>query len=382
MVQDDTLTGFGSLMITSDYSVYLSIPGHIDSTLPEGSEDFMSLNFMIDSWLVGDYSQNNEDLGAQAVYFKIPIYTGDVLADISERINIGQDDPDKYPSTCLPLVDQINNYFDRVSNSTGLFDLGSFNVVTTTTESLLEINITTISEKIQHQVSCFSHGVPETTISVICNSYFVEDNVYELRSYYDMYGIDKPAGGTASTNYKPLAFGFKFNLDYITEYSESETTSIDVTPIPGQSSAKAIGIDATGCIRDITLSGIRVDNSNIWMFHVPWQENGLNKGIIYTGTSNWGWVKFMKATLGTFQMTSGPYRLVMMTVPSSAQMQYYPTRDGKYQYSDGTYVLLAGWEDMCYVMIENFTYSRSEDMVNAIQYNLKMKRVAPLLAGR
>ena len=118
------------------------------------------------------------------------------------------------------------------------------------------------------------------------------------------------------------------------------------------------------------------------MFHVPWQENGLNKGIIYTGTSNWGWVKFMKATLGTFQMTSGPYRLVMMTVPSSAQMQYYPTRDGKYQYSDGTYVLLAGWEDMCYVMIENFTYSRSEDMVNAIQYNLKMKRVAPLLAGR
>lgn len=382
MMPDETLEGFGSLMITSDYTTYISIPGKITSHRSNVEDDYMSLNFMVDSWLVGDMSSTKEDLGSQAPYFKIPLFTNDTISIIAERINNGQTATTAKPIACYPLVYQINDYFNRVAAKTGLFETDSFNVVVKYTSTLIEVGICTVSDSIQHQISCFSNGAPETIIRVICNSYFINDNVFELRSYYDMYGIDKPSSGQVSATYKPLAFGFKFSLDYITEYSEQEASSIDVTPIPGQSSAKAIGIDATGCLRDITLGGIRVDNSNIWMFHIPWQDQGTNQGIIYTGTSNWGWIKFMKAILGTFQMTSGPYRLIMMTIPSSAQMQYFPTRDGKYQYADGTYVLIAGWEDMCYVMVENFTYSRSEEMFNAIQYNLKLKRVAPLMVNR
>lgn len=390
MQSDEDLEGFGSLMITSDYTVYITSP-ILTSTYDPTEDDYNSLNFMVNSWLTGIDSNIKEDLGMQAPYFRIPVYPGEGLLSFQERIDGGDEgyDPETgvgnplKPIACDSLSDQINTFFNRVADTTGLLQRDSFTVITTNTELVLSINISTISDQIQHQVSCYTYGAPQIKIQVLCNSYFVNDNVFELRSYYDMYGIDKPIGTqTPDQSYKPLAYGFKFNLDFITEYSEQESSSIDVTPIPGQSSAKAIGIDSVGCVRDINISGIRVDNSNIWMFHVPWQESGKNHGIIYTGTSNWGWVKFMKGILGTFQMTSGPYRLIMMTIPSSSQMQYYPTRQGVYQYSDGTIVLLAGWEDMCYVMVENFTYSRSEEMFNAIQYSIKLKRVAPLFAGR
>lgn len=385
--QENGLEGFGTLMVTSDYSVYISIPGQVTTgAVPLSEDNYYSLNFLIDSSLAGVDTYVNEDLGIQAPYFRIPVYVGDTNSTVINRMKYGDNGADPlHPIACYSLSKQINDFFNRVSSATGLFYENSFTVIieNEVDKFRIKVNISTVSDHIQHQISCYAYGLPEVTVQTICNLYFIDESTFELRSFYDMYGIDKPAGNVSvSTAYKPLAYGFKFNLDYITEYNEQESSSIDVTAIPGQSSAKAIGIDSVGCIRDINISGIRVDNCNIWMFHVPWQEKGLNQGIIYTGTSNWGWVKFMKATMGTFQMTSGPYRLIMMTIPSSQQMQYFPTRDGKYQYSDGTYVMLAGWEDQCYVMIENFQYSRSEDMFNAIQYQLKLKRVAPLMAGR
>lgn len=392
---DKGLEGYGTLMVTSDYTTYVRFntlhQEQITTEYDATTDHYMSLNFLINSWFVGDNSlSTKEDLGKQAPYFRIPIYTGDTLYDIKNRIEYGDDGtlPDK-PVVCDSLYEQINAYFNKVGVATGLMSQNSFHVVVNITPPetgvsdyyILSVRVFATNENVQQQISCYAYQTTDLYVSVKCNQYFINDNIFELRSYYDMYGIDKPKGNTASTEYKPLAYGFTFPLDIITDYNETESSQLDVTPIPGQSSAKAIGIDAVGALRDITINGIRVDNSNIWTFHVPWQEEGENRGIIYTGTSNWGWCKFLKAILGCFQMTSGPYRLVMMTVPSSSQMQYFPTRDGSYQYSDGTYVILAGWEDMCYVMVENFTYSRSEDMFNAIQYSLKLKRVTPLLSS-
>lgn len=400
---DKGLEGFGSLMVSTDYSIYIkfdtltkhSVSSSIDST----QTHVMALRFMVDSWIIGnDYGSQKEDIGKEPRYFVIPVETGDSLAVIRDKIQNGG-------VTSLgmefdSLETQINDYFNTVAEAINSTERDTFRVLADIETGLspeygytmadiknrelfgdmLRVRISTTNEEIQHEISCYSYLCNDFIIRTICNQYFINENLYELRSFYDMYGIDRPQGTVSSAEYKPLAYGFKFNLDIITEYTETESSSIDVTPIPGQSSAKAIGIDVVGATRDLTISGIRVDNSNIWTFHVPWQEEGENRGIIYTGTSNWGWVKFMKAIVGTFQMMSGPYRLIMMTVPSSSQMQYYPTRDGCYQYSDGTYVVLAGWEDMCYVMIESFMYSRHEDMFNAIQYTLKLKRVAPLLS--
>ena len=96
------------------------------------------------------------------------------------------------------------------------------------------------------------------------------------------------------------------------------------------------------------------------------------------GTSNWGWLKFMKAIMGTFQFIDGPYRLIMMTIPSSLMQQYVPDRGCKYQYPDGTYIVQAGTEDMCYVMIESFQTTKNEEMFNAISYRLRLRRVLAL----
>lgn len=400
---DKGLAGFGSLMVSSDYSIYIRFNTNtkqfVTSSIDATPTRTMALRFLINSWIIGDdFKSQKEDLAKEPKYFIIPVEMNDSLATIRAKILYGGETKSGYKFD--PLEKQINDYFNTVAVAINSTEMDTFNVIADLEEgisveqgytmadvkakkqfsNMLCVRISTTNEEIQHEMSCYAYLCDDFIVKTICNQYFINENIYELRSYYDMYGIDKPQGSTPTEEYKPLAYGFKFNLDIITEYTETESSSIDVTPIPGQSSAKAIGVDVSGAIRDITISGIRVDNSNIWTFHVPWQENGENKGVIYTGTSNWGWVKFMKAILGTFQMSSGPYRLIMMTVPSSSQMQYYPTRDGCYQYSDGTYVVLAGWEDMCYVMVENFMYSRSEDMFNAIQYTLKLKRVAPLLA--
>jgi hypothetical protein len=219
------------------------------------------------------------------------------------------------------------------------------------------------------------------------NTYLVKENTYELRSYEDMYGRNKPGSSTVNSTYVRRSYGFKFDLDYITNYVEQEKAGIDLTPIPGLSSAFTIGIDAQGTTRTITIDGTRVDNSNIWMFHCPY-EYQLNQfegdpaveegGVIYTGTSNWGWTKFMKALLGTFQFIDGPYRLVIMTVPSSSMSQYVLDRNCKYQYVDGTYIIKAGYEDMCYVMVDQFQTTRTDTKYNAIDYQLILKRVTPL----
>jgi len=82
--------------------------------------------------------------------------------------------------------------------------------------------------------------------------------------------------------------------------------------------------------------------------------------------------------MGTFQFIDGPYRLIMMTIPSSLMQQYVPDRGCKYQYPDGTYIVQAGTEDMCYVMIESFQTTKNEEMFNAISYRLRLRRVLAL----
>ena len=173
----------------------------------------------------------------------------------------------------------------------------------------------------------------------------------------------------------------------VTSYTDTEASPIDMTAIPGLSTAYNIGLDTTGPGREIYIEGVRVDNMNQWMFNAPF-EYMLNRfqgdtatgtgGVMYVGTSNWGWIKFLKATLGTFQFIDGPYRLIVMTIPSSAMQQYVLNRNCKYQYSDGTLIIQAGFEDMCYVILSNFQVIKTADMTNAITYQLRMNRVIPL----
>jgi hypothetical protein len=245
-------------------------------------------------------------------------------------------------------------------------------------------------EGIQNQVTCRTSNLKAFYLATRANTCYVNDMMYELRSFEDMYGRNKPGSSVVTSNQAvKRSYGFKFNLDYIREYTEDENASIDMTPIPGASSASSIGLDIQGTTRTVNISGTRVDNSNYWMFHAPFEyldttptspTEGeiIQGGVIYMGTSNWGWCKFMKAIMGTFQFIDGPYRLIIMSIPSSLMQQYVPDRFCKYQYPDGTYIVQAGTEDMCYVLIERFTTTKNDEMYNAIDYSLVLRRAMAL----
>jgi hypothetical protein len=327
---------------------------------------------------------------------------GDSLEDIGNMVANGDG------MGVYSLQDQMNDYFLGTTSeidaaiSSIYIDADAVTPFIVSTEVItsqqsadgkghLKINIKTIVEGIQNQVTCRTSNLKAFYLATKANTYYVNDMMYELRSFTDMYGRNKP-GSTpvyASDGAVKRSYGFKFNLDYIKEYQEDENSSIDITPIPGASSSASIGLDVMGTTRTVSITGVRVDNSNYWMFHAPFEYidttpshvtygQVMQGGVIYMGTSNWGWCKFMKAVMGTFQFIDGPYRLIIMTIPSSLMQQYVPDRACKYQYPDGTYIVQAGTEDMCYVLVERFTTTKNDEMFNAIDYSLVLRRVMAL----
>lgn len=410
------LDGIGSFMIQSDYTTGISFLNGDDQNV----DDYEIIDpskpaFLI--WTVNasfNYDANrslNENVPQGSKEFKIPIYVGDTLKSIRSVIENGT--VDKVPSY-KGLQEQLHDFFMNPETSTLPPEIreiyadsaqnGQPFVVTTelvvekemymgkaVDVEKLNVNISTLAERVQNQISCRVENVRCFYLETKPNVYYVSHPVFELRSFEDMYGRNKPGSTNISKGDGSVkrSYGFKFNLDYITDYDEEEQSQIDMTPIPGTSSGNAIGLDMVGATRTITIKGIRVDNSNDWMFHAPFEfvddpgtlskkKSTVQGGIIYIGTSNWGWIKFMKAIMGTFQFIDGPYRLIVMTMPSSLMQQYFPDKGCKYQYSDGTYVVQVGTEDMCYVMIESFTHGKTDEMFNAISYSLKLRRVAQL----
>jgi len=408
------LDGMSAFMIITDYTTDISFFTENSTRVNPGVDVLTgttgSLIWTINAAIVySPYKSNTENVPQVSKQFYIPIYELDTLDTIKKRIDSGNQPGESIP--CFSLGTQINNYFtgsDGELNSY-IVDLYTetdpktpFTVITDITTGTsdtdgkrhLKVNIRTMVERVQNQVTCRTSNLNCFYLATNANCYFVADRTMELRSFEDMYGRNKP-GSTLVTGYTKRSYGFRFNLDYIKSYVEEESSTLDVTPIPGTSSSNAIGLDIMGPTRVINISGIRVDNSNDWFFHAPYEfiddkssggnilppgQTGqiMQGGVIYAGTSNWGWCKFMKAVMGTFQFIDGPYRLIMMTVPSSLMQQYVPSRYCKYQYPDGTYIVQAGLEDMCYVMIERFNTTMTEEMFNAIQYELILKRVMAL----
>ncbi len=341
---NEGLTGLNTLMIVSDYTTDISFRDEDTQAILSADEGW--LQFRIDAAIVPSNRFYNENVPQTSKVFKIPIETDYTLDDIKERIYNYEVPTSDTGTIFVGLEGQINQFFLEdpvlsliytkhpiIDDTDTMYDINPFTVTCTyynepeTDKRHLKINIKGVNEGVEAQISAKTSGVSNMITTTKPNTYLVKENTYELRSFEDMYGRNKPGSSTVNSTYVRRSYGFKFDLDYITDYQEIEKASVDVTAIPGLSSAFNIGIDAQGTTRTITITGTRVDNSNIWMFHCPY-EYQLNQfegdpaveegGVIYTGTSNWGWTKFMKATLGTFQFIDGPYRLVIMTVPSSS----------------------------------------------------------------
>jgi hypothetical protein len=393
------LNGLGVFLVITDYTTDVSFYRTNTTSVSALNGDFMvtgsttgSLIWTVNSSVVyNPYLNKNENTPLTSKEFFVLVEDGDSLDDIAIKIGA--------PGSPYNLQNQLNDYFlgDDIdpaikelyedADSSTPFIVATEVIYESDTKYHLKVNIKTTVEGIQNQVTCRTAGLYAFYLATRANTYYVNDMMYELRSFEDMYGRQKP-GSTPVYGYTKRSYGFKFNLDYIKEFTEDENASIDLTPIPGTSSANAIGLDVMGTTRTISISGIRVDNSNYWMFHAPFEYiddaatggtgQVMQGGVIYLGTSNWGWCKFMKATMGTFQFIDGPYRLVIMTIPSSLMQQYVPDRHCKYQYPDGTYIIQAGTEDMCYVMIERFTTRKNDEMFNAIEYDLVLRRVVAL----
>lgn len=386
-VSPNGLSGLNSIMIITDYTTDIKFYESASTTAT--SNDITSVGksgliWRINSSIVNNNTIDQEDTAKQTKYFYIDIEEGDDFDTMADKILNGTLEYDS-------LEDQINNYIAESPYALLYPDIEGdppFKVKVSVKlneddgQNHLLVDIIGTSEQVEHEISCSAKNVTCFYIKTKPNCYFVSDNMYELRSFEDMYGRNK-VGSSKVTSYTKRSYGFKFNLDVITSYEEDEASSLNMTPIPGMSSAYNIGLDVEGPTRTITINGIRVDNMNTWMFHTPYETVGEDGsvetgGIIYTGTSNWGWIKFMKAIMGTFQFIDGPYRLIMMTIPSSSIHQYVLDRNCKYQYYDGTLILQAGYEDMCYILIERFHWDKPENMVNAINYSLTMRRVLPL----
>lgn len=411
-VQQEGLDGIGSFLIITDYTTDVSFytkgqqivdPFEIVDTTTTGS-----LIWTVNAAFVFEpYKSKNENVPQVKKEFWIPVLSGDKLFDVASPSGTIKDKIENGVSgVCDSLQDQMRDYFTGPTSTLpeeikSMYQDASYSggypfVVECTIlnsddasdrKDHLKVNIRTMMERVQNQISCKTTNLRSFYLKTKPNTYYVANQMMELRSFEDMYGRNKPGSSSFSGNYQKRSYGFRFNLDYITEYDEEEAATIDLTPIPGTSSGNAIGLDMVGTTRTINIAGVRVDNSNDWMFHAPFEyvddsvTNGsqiMQGGVIYVGTSNWGWSKFMKATMGTFQFIDGPYRLIMMTLPSSLMQQYVPDRYCKYQYPDGTYIVQAGTEDMCYVMIESFQTAKSEDMFNAISYRLRLRRAIPL----
>lgn len=408
--QQTGLDGIGSFLIVTDYTTDVSFYD-INSTEVDSGEIVDTLRTGSLIWTINaafkfsPYKSNNEHVPQVSKEFVIIVRPGDVFYDINHpelslknRIESGTNNG-SYGS----LQNQINQYFTGATGEipdiiAEIYQNAGDDTSTPFTvdcsilasgaavdgKNHLKVNIKTLVEQIQNQISCKTTNLKSFYLKTKANTYYVANQMNELRSFEDMYGRNKPGSSTVTGDYTKRSYGFRFNLDYIQDYTETEASTIDITPIPGMSSGNSIGLDIAGTTRAITIKGVRIDNSNDWMFHAPWDyldkttNQVVNAGIIYMGTSNWGWCKFMKAIMGTFQFIDGPYRLIMMTVPSSLMQQYVPERYCKFQYPDGTYIVQAGTEDMCYVMIEQFTTTKDEDKYNAIEYQLTLKRVIPL----
>lgn len=399
-VSEIGLNGMGAFMVITDFTTDISFYNAVKTRTQDSWVDFPqainglntgSLVWTINAAIVyNPYKSSSENTPQITQEFSIPVLPDQSLVDIENRINgVGG----------TGLQDQINDYFlnNAPPGWTALYSsydpttpfTVTTEIVTGTayTKPHLQVNIRTMVEHVQHQISCRAVNLNAFYLATRANCYYVSNMLYELRSYEDMYGRNKPGSSPIpSSGYVKRSYGFRFNLDYITDYEEEEMATLDLTPIPGTSSSNTIGLDVIGTVRTVTISGVRVDNSNEWLFHAPFEYiddpsgGGVvtEAGIIYAGTSNWGWMKFLKATMGTFQFIDGPYRLIMMTIPSSLMQQYVPSRYCKYQYPDGTYIVQVGTEDMCYVMIERFTTKKNEQMFNAIEYTLVLRRVIPL----
>jgi hypothetical protein len=391
------LEGINILMIVTDYTSDIYFKSGDDAVILSDDTIYHQLQWRVNAALVNSSRILDESAPKSAQTFDVDVEEGDDLYAIKYKILNGYEITiDGVPTTIGSLESRLNHFFTEVSKLKDLYirhdGRNPFTVTCTMNTddkgiNHLLVNIKSIVESVENQISSSITGIENMYVSTKPNCYFVKENTYELRSYEDMYGRNKPGSTTASGTYVKRSYGFKFNLDYITEYREEERSNIDTTTIPGLSSAYTIGLDTVGTLRTININGTRVDNSNVWMFHAPYavqttdsQGNTVMEegGVIYTGTSNWGWMKFMKAIQGTFQFIDGPYRLIIMTVPSSSMQQYVLGKDSKYQYIDGTYIVKVGYEDMCYVMVDSFTTTKSEDMFNAINYSLILKRVTPL----
>jgi len=396
------LDGMGAFLVATDYTTDVSF-------YKQGSTAVQDADFMVTGtgyliWTVNSsivynpYLNKNENTPLTSKEFTIPIFAHNDLLAIADMVANGDG------GTVGSLEDQINDYFLGTDIDPAIqqlyIDADPVRPFIVSTEVIapgdsadgkghLKVNIKTMVEGIQNQITCRTVNLKAFYLATRANTYYVNDMMYELRSFEDMYGRNKPGSTTLTEGYVKRSYGFKFNLDYIKEYTEDETSSIDVTTIPGMSSGNTIGLDTSGTQRTISITGVRVDNSNYWMFHAPFEYvdneptsltrgDVLQGGVIYMGTSNWGWCKFMKAVMGTFQFIDGPYRLIIMSIPSSLMQQYVPDRYCKYQYPDGTYIVQAGTEDMCYVMIEKFTTTKDAEMFNAMSYVLLLRRVVAL----
>jgi hypothetical protein len=392
------LDGIGVFMVMTDYTTDINFYSE-NTTAVREFYDFItgvtgSLVWTINASVVyNPYLNTNENTPLVSKEFYIPVVANDTMDNLVAKV-LNED---------TGLAAQINGYFLGNDIAPAIreiyysadqnhpFVVSAESIPATSSadnKAHMKVTIRTMVERVLNQITCRTFNLKAFYVATRANTYYLNDMMYELRSFDDMYGRNKP--GTPFTGkYVKRSYGFKFNLDYIKDYSEDENATIDLTPIPGTSSSNAIGLDIQGTMRTVNISGTRVDNSNYWMFHAPFEyiddvsssptygEVGQG-GVIYMGTSNWGWSKFMKAVMGTFQFIDGPYRLIIMTIPSSLMQQYVPSRYCKYQYPDGTYIIQAGLEDMCYVLIERFTTRKNDEQFNAIDYELVLRRAVPL----